>query len=124
MIKKLLYLIPILLLLAMSPGGGGADHGDFPNIYIDGATGGVGSEADPLTALADINWTTGGDNSVFDAVAGDEDVTINLKKTVTWRELMTVGTSGSAAHPITIQAYGSGADPIINGSDIVETWSE
>jgi len=101
-----------------------ADHGDFPNIYIDGATGGVGSEADPLTTLAGVNWTTGGDNSVFDAVAGSQDVTINLKKATTWREQMTVGASGASGHPITIQAYGSGADPIISGADLVTTWTQ
>jgi len=123
MIKKLLYIIPILLLLAMSPGGrGGADHVDFPNIYIDGTTGGVGSEADPLSAFSDINWTTGGDNSVYDAVAAGKDVTINLKRGVTWTERMTVGCSGSAAHPITIQAYGSGADPIVNAAGAVPGW--
>jgi len=96
-----------------------ADHADFPDIYIDGTTGGVGSEADPLSAFSDINWTTGGDNSVYDAVAAGKDVTINLKRGVTWRETLTVGASGSAAHPITIQAYGSGADPVINGGDVL-----
>jgi len=101
-----------------------ANQVDFPNIYIDGTTGGVGSEADPLSAFSDINWTTGGDNSVYDAVAAGEDVTINLKKGVTWREQMTVGASGSAAHPITIQAYGEGADPIISGADLVTGWTE
>jgi len=101
-----------------------ADHGDFPAIYIDGTTGGVGSEADPLTDFASINWTTGGDNSVCDAVAANKDVTITLQKGVTWREQMTVGTSGSAAHPIIIQAYGEGADPIINGADVLTTWTQ
>jgi len=107
----------------MSPGGG-ADHGDFPAIYIDGASGGDGSLATPYSDFASINWTTGGDNSVYDAVAANKDVTINLKRGVTWREQMTVGTSGSAAHPITIQAYGEGADPIISGADLVTGWTE
>jgi len=121
-IKRILYLFVIIALLAMSPGGG-ADQANFPDIYIDGASGGDGSLATPYSDFASINWTTGGDNSVFDAVAADKDVTINLKKGVTWREQLTVGCSGSAAHPITIQAYGSGADPIISGSDLVVGWT-
>jgi len=122
-IKRILYLFAIIALLAMSPGGG-ADQANFPDIYIDGASGGDGSLATPYSDFASINWTTGGDNSVYDAVAAGKDVTINLKRGVTWREQMTVGASGSAAHPITVQAYGEGADPIINGADVVGTWSE
>ncbi|MBW2106349.1 MAG: right-handed parallel beta-helix repeat-containing protein [Deltaproteobacteria bacterium] len=121
--KKIIYLFAIIALLAMSPGGG-ADQANFPDIYIDGATGGDGSLASPLTDFASINWTTGGDNSVYDAVAAGKDVTINLKKGVTWREQMTVDTSGSVAHPVTIQAYGEGANPIIDGSDEVATWTQ
>jgi len=121
-IKRILYLFAIAALLAMSPGGG-ADQANFPDIYIDGTSAGDGSLASPYSDFASINWTTGGDNSVYDAVVADKDVTINLKRGVTWREQMTVGASGSAAHPITIQAYGEGADPIINGADVVSTWT-
>jgi len=120
--KKIIYLFAIIALLAMSPGGS-ADHGDFPNIYIDGTTGGDGSLATPYSDFASINWTTGGDNSVYDAVVANKDVTINLKRGVTWREQLTIGASGSAAHPIIIQAYGEGADPIISGADVVSTWT-
>ena len=41
-----------------------------------------------------------------------------------WREQLTVPTSGSDGSPITFGAYGEGADPIINGADIIETWTE
>jgi len=107
----------------------GADQPDFPNIYIDEGCAGthVGSQANPYDDLSDINWTTGGDNSVFDAVAAGKDVVIHLNKGDEWREMMTVGASGSAAHPITITSYGTGADPIINGSDLITpgtSWSE
>jgi len=121
--KKIIYLFAIIALLAMSPGGS-ADQANFPDIYIDGASAGDGSLATPYSDFASINWTTGGDNSVYDAVAAGKDVTINLKRGVTWREQLIVGASGSAAHPITIQAYGEGADPIINGADVVSTWEE
>jgi len=40
-----------------------------------------------------------------------------------WREQLTVPTSGSDGLPITFGAYGEGADPIINGSDLVGTWT-
>jgi len=41
-----------------------------------------------------------------------------------WREKLTVPTSGSDGSPITFGAYGSGNDPIINGADLVTTWSD
>lgn len=105
----------------------GQDQADFPGIYIDAGVGGthVGSLANPYDDISDINWTTGGDNSIFDWYAGAEDasVTINLMKGDEWRETLTVGASGSATYPIIIQSYGSGAKPIINGSDLVATWT-
>ena len=102
-----------------------ADHADFPDIYVDGTTGGVGSAADPLTTLASINWSTGGDNSIYDYLAGSPAAspTIHLAKAATWRETMTVGASGTAAYPIVVTSYGAGADPIINGADLVTTWT-
>jgi len=51
--------------------------------------------------------------------AGDS---ILFKKGETWREQLTVPSSGTNGHPITFGAYGDGADPIINGSDIMTTW--
>jgi hypothetical protein len=35
---------------------------------------------------------------------------------------MTIGCSGTADYPIVITSYGSGEDPIINGSDVETTW--
>ena len=112
-----------ILLLGFSSSG---DQPDFPNIYVDAGCAGthVGSAVNPYDDFADINWTTGGDNSVFDAVAANEDVVISLLEGDEWREQLTVGASGSAAHPIVITSYGTGADPIINGADLVETWTE
>jgi len=100
--------------------GWGADQVDFPDIYIDAdaGDGGVGSEADPYNEFSDINWTTGGDNSVFDYYAGAEaaSLTINLQTGDTWREQLSTGAAGSVAYPIIIQSYGSGAGPKILGS--------
>lgn len=51
--------------------------------------------------------------------AGDS---VFLKEDDEWREQLTVPSSGSNGSPITFGAYGSGADPIIKGSDLVSTW--
>ena len=114
----ILSLFALILLGFSGYRGGGADQEDFPNIYIDGATGGVGSEADPYTNLSDINWTTGGDNSIFDYLAGTPSAspTIHLAKAATWRASLAVGCSGTAIYPIVITSYGSGANPKILSS--------
>lgn len=46
-----------------------------------------------------------------------------FKKGETWREQLTVPSSGSAGKPITFGAYGDGNRPIINGSDLITTWT-
>jgi len=103
------------------------DQPDFPLIYIDEGCAGthVGSEANPYDDLSDINWTTGGDNSIYDYLDGtpSQSPTIYLNMGDEWREQLTVGCSGTATYPIVIGAYGSGADPIINGADVEATWT-
>lgn len=110
------------------PLGGGADQVDFPNIYIDVdvGDGGVGSQADPYNEDSDINWTTGDDNSIFDYYNNTPiaSVTINFKRGGEWREQMTVSGLGTAAYPIIIRAYGEGARPIFNGSDLKTVWGD
>ena len=100
-----------------------ADQADFPDIYVDEsvATGGVGSQADPYSDFSEINWTTGGDNSVFDYYDGSPaaSVTINLEKGETWREQLTIGASGTATYPIFVRATGTGASPIVSGADVL-----
>lgn len=51
--------------------------------------------------------------------AGDN---IYFNKGDTWREQLTVPSSGSSGNPITFGAYGTGDKPIINGSDLVTGW--
>jgi len=105
-----------------------ADQVDFPDIYLDEsvAPGGVGSEADPYSDFSEINWSTGGDNSIFDYYAGSPaaSVTLNLQKGEEWREQLTIGHAGTVTYPLKTQAYGAGNNPIINGSDLVATWSD
>jgi parallel beta-helix repeat protein len=40
-----------------------------------------------------------------------------------WRERLVVPSSGGSTNPITFGAYGSGADPIITGADLVTDWT-
>ena len=128
---KKYWLIGIVLIALLSVGfypGGSADQEDFPLIYIDAdaGDGGVGSQADPYNDFADINWTTGGDNSIYDYLDGtpSQSPTIYLAEGDEWREQLTVGCSGTATYPIVLDSYGSGAKPIINGADVVSTWTE
>lgn len=46
------------------------------------------------------------------------DDSILFKRGCTWREMLLVPSSGTDGSPITFGAYSSGANPIINGSDI------
>jgi len=47
---------------------------------------------------------------------------ILLKRGEVWRENLFVPSSGVIGHPITFGAYGTGANPIINGADLVTNW--
>ena len=119
--RKFWLILGIIILfssIGMTPSRS-ADQANFPDIYIDGSSAGDGSLASPYSNISDINWTTGGDNSIFDYLAGSPAAspTIHLAKDGEWREVMTAGASGTAAYPIIITSYGSGADPIINGAE-------
>jgi hypothetical protein len=41
----------------------------------------------------------------------------------TWRELLTVPSSGSSGNPITFGAYGTGSRPTLTGADLVTSWA-
>ena len=50
---------------------------------------------------------------------------ILFNKGDTWREQLTVPSSGSSGNPITIGAYGSGALPVINGANLLSSgWTQ
>ncbi len=112
MTKTMQYLVIaslILIFSAVSAFGGGQ------YIYIDSSVGdaGTGSQQSPYNEFIDINWEPGGEKSVADWVASGEDVHICLKRGEEWNEMFTVDTSGSQGHPVIIEPYGSGADPVI-----------
>lgn len=84
--------------------------------YVDATLGNdawLGTLAQPWKTFARI-WTG-------PIVAGD---LILLKRGEQWRELLLVPASGNSGQYITFRAYGTGADPIINGSDLITSWSD
>lgn len=48
---------------------------------------------------------------------------VDFKTDETWREALTIPSSGTVYKPITFGAYGSGADPILNGALIISGWT-
>ena len=133
--RKIAFLSLLIFCLGFSVNipGGGADQVDFPDIYIDAdaGDGGVGSQADPYNELSDINWTTGGDNSIHDYINGtpSADAIVHLDNGTEgnpdmWREQSTVAASGIAAYRVKVTSYDAGGEgntdkPIINGADLV-----
>jgi len=113
----ILSLFAILLLGFSSPG--------FSTIYYvnsaadaggDGTTQELTGEHCAFKTIAQVN--------AISPAAGDS---VLFNKGNTWREQLTVPTSGSDGSPITFGAYGEGADPIINGSDLITpgtSWTE
>lgn len=89
-------------------------------IFIDASApdGGDGSLENPYNEYSDINWTSGGENSIEDWVSEGYPVIINLKRGEVWREMLNVGTSGAPGRRITIQPYGNGNPPVISGYGI------
>jgi hypothetical protein len=66
-------------------------------------------------------WLTVNKVNTSSFSAGDS---ILFKRTCTWREQLTVPSSGSAGNPITFGAYGSGVQPIISGANLLSSgWS-
>ena len=82
------------------------------NCVVIGSDGNNGtSTATPWLTINKVNTSTfnPGDSILFES-------------TCTWREQLTVPSSGSAGSPITFGAYGTGAQPIISGADLVTSW--
>jgi len=110
------YLFGILFLIVFFAGTSFAAPVNFSmhssDIYLDNnGTGGDGSIENPYGPLSEINWTIIAPSSTA--------VNIYLKRGVEWNEQLTIGAIGVSGRSLTIQAYGTGKDPIINGSSIV-----
>ena len=78
----------------------------------------IGSDANNGTSPA-TPWLTINKVNTSTFNPGDS---ILFESTCTWREQLTVPSSGSAGSPITFGAYGTGAQPIISGADIFSSW--
>ena len=83
--------------------------------YVDSVNGldsHPGTLANPWKTIAKVNSTT--------LLPGQS---VGFKSGGTWREQLAPRQSGTAGYPITFGAYGSGAQPIIKGSDLVTGWT-
>lgn len=92
--------------------------GSFPSrsFYVDAT---LGNDANSGT-YPDDAWQTIGRVNGDAFLPGDW---VRFKRGETWREALTVPSSGIAGKPIALDAFGAGADPIINGSDIITGWT-
>jgi hypothetical protein len=78
----------------------------------------VGSDSNSGTSPS-TPWLTVNKVNTSTFKPGDS---ILFESTCTWREQLTVPSSGSAGSPITFGAYGTGAQPIISGANIFSSW--
>lgn len=80
--------------------------------YVDATSGNDGNTgttiASPWKTIAKVN------RSKFQP--GDS---ILFRRDCTWREQLTIPSSGTAGNPITFGAYGTGEKPVISGADLV-----
>jgi hypothetical protein len=88
--------------------------------YVDSVNGSDSnngtSTATPWQTIAHVNaqkCTTFVPGSMISYLAGD-----------TWREELAISCSGSSGKPITFNSYGNGAMPVINGADLISTWTQ
>src|SRR5579872_4158117 len=70
------------------------------------------SQATPWKTIAHIN-----------AHAFSPGQTVCFQDGGQWRESLKVSSSGSAGSPITFTSYGTGAQPVINGANLVSGWT-
>ncbi|MBE3088046.1 MAG: right-handed parallel beta-helix repeat-containing protein, partial [Chloroflexi bacterium] len=88
--------------------------------YVDTAADAGGDGTTSALTGATCAWDTIADVNAASFNAGDS---ILFKRGCTWREQLTVPSSGSAGSVITFGAYGEGADPIIKGSVAPSAWA-
>jgi len=91
----------------------------------------VGSATPDFTTYNPVTFSTStGTDFVFKTIADVNartfvpDDIIYFRKGQTWREQLTVPSSGTSGHPITFGAFGTGDKPKIYGSEQLSTWTE
>jgi hypothetical protein len=82
--------------------------------YIDSVGGNDANDGHSVTKA----WQTVAKVNASAALIKPGD-TVRFKRGQTWREQLTVPSSGSAGNHITFGAYGGGVKPILDGSDVV-----
>jgi len=107
--------------------------GPPPVYYVDSSITDtyVGSATPDFVTYNHLTFeATGGADYVYKTIADINACTfvpddiIYFRKGQTWREQLTVPSSGTSGHPITFGAYGTGDKPKIYGSTSVATWTE
>ena len=109
--KVQMAILAVFSVLVMSSAGWAATY------YVD-ATNGNDNNNGLSTSIA---WKTIAKVNSSSFKPGDS---VLFKRGCTFREKLTVPSSGSAGSLITFGAYESGNRPIINGSDLVTNWTE
>ena len=84
--------------------------------YVDSINGNDGNAGTSSAAA----WRTVAKINARSFSAGDQ---VLFVRGGVWRERLAIPSSGTAANPITFGAYGSGADPVITGTDLVTDWT-
>jgi hypothetical protein len=84
--------------------------------YVDCAASGDSSAGtSTATAWKTIDRVNGGSFSPGDSIL--------FKRGCTWRETLWPSSSGTSGQPITFGAYGTGANPVISGADLITGWT-
>jgi len=86
--------------------------------YVDNCVT-VGSDSNNGTSTS-TPWLTVAHVNAQSFNPGDS---VLFQKTCTWRETLTVPTSGSSGNPITFGSYGSGALPVFDGANVFSSWA-
>jgi len=91
--------------------------------YVNASADDGGDGTTQALTGANCAWNEISDvNSYMGSFAAADDVSLNRGDE--WSDALEITDSGNAGNPITFQAYGTGADPIINGSNALTTWAE
>src|SRR5208282_2419536 len=85
------------------------------SFYVDPA----GSDSNSGTS-AESPWRSVAKVNALALLPGD---TVYFKRGGEWRETIEPHRGGAPGRPVTITAYGSGPQPVINGSDVIKGWS-
>lgn len=89
-----------------------ASSGSFHAYYVDSANGNDSNNGTSESAA----WKTIAKVNASSFAPGDH---ILFNRGDTWRDLLAISSSGTAEDPIVIDAYGSGAAPVISGADLI-----